>query len=324
MPESTPHGCGRPARGAARRRPRVPPLAWLATLAFAAGVALCGAAPREPPAAQDAQGLPRFDAGTSLLVVAPHPDDETLCCAGVIQRVVRSGGRASIVWLTSGDGSELDLLLAGSLSARSGQELGERRMLEARAASERLGVPPEGRLFLGYPDRGVLSLLTEHRSTPYRSLFTGAAVVPYPAALFPGHPYTGESLERDFGAVLERVYPTLILAPSLRDTHSDHRAAALLTIAAAARHGMLASVRYWIVHGGEGWPAPRGLVRGVPLTPAPASRGLPLSVFTLEPAEEDRMLEALRAYDSQMRTLGPFLLAFVRSTELFASSAGGD
>ena len=48
---------------------------------------------------------------TSLLVVSPHPDDETLCCAGVIQRVLQAGGHVSIVWLTSGDGSELDLLV---------------------------------------------------------------------------------------------------------------------------------------------------------------------------------------------------------------------
>jgi len=84
---------------------------------------------------------------------------------------------------------------------------------------------------------------------------------------------------------------------------------------------MLPGVRYWIVHGGEGWPSPRGLLPGVPLTVAPRSRG-PLAVFALEPAEEDRMLEALRAYDTQMRTQAPFLLAFVRSTELFASRPG--
>lgn len=315
MPESTPV-----SRGACGRRALRPPrgrvgVACLAGLILAAPAGAGGAAVQE---------LPRLDGGTSLLVVAPHPDDETLCCAGVIQRVLRSGGHASVVWITSGDGSELDLLLEGGWFARGGRELAERRMREARTAAARLGVPPEGTIFLGYPDRGVLSLLTDHRASPYTSRFTGASRVPYSAALFPGHPYTGESLERDFGAVLERVRPTLILAPSLRDTHPDHHAAGLLTIAVGARHGMSGSVRYWIVHGGEGWPAPRGLLQGVPLTAAPESRGLALSAFTLEPREEDRMLEALRAYDTQMRTLGPFLLAFVRSTELFASPAGSE
>ena len=312
----------------ARRRVGV---AWLAGLIVGATAGARGApSPQEPAPSPSAappeavQDLPRFDRGTSLLVVAPHPDDETLCCAGVMQRVLRSGGRVSVVWITSGDGSELDLLLEGSLFGRAGLQLGERRMREARAATERLGVPAEGQLFLGYPDGGLQSLLTDHLTMPYTSRFTGAATVPYPAALFPGHSYTGESLERDFGAVLERVRPTLILAPSLRDTHPDHHAAGVLTLAVIARYGVLGSVRYWIVHGGEGWPGPRGLLQGIPLTPAPRSRGLALSVFALEPAEEDRMLQALRAYESQLRTLGPFLLAFVRSTELFASSAGSD
>src|SRR5439155_13541221 len=145
------------------------------------------------------------------------------------------------------------------------------------------------------------------------------AAVPYPAALFPGHPYTGESLERDFAAVLARTHPTLILAPSPRDSHPDHRAAGLLTVAVSTRYGVLSGVRYWIVHGGEGWPTPRGLLPGVPLTAAPRSHALALAAFALEPAEEDRKLQAVRAYDTQMRTLAPFLLAFVRSTELFAS-----
>ena len=313
-----------PATRDARAAPCAPVRAammWLGGLILAAhATALAAPAPPAPVA----EHLPRFEAGTSLLVVAPHPDDETLCCAGVIQRVLRSGGRASVVWITSGDGSELDLLLEGSLTARSGRALAERRMLEARTATARLGVPADAQLFLGYPDGGLRRLLTDHRRTPYSSRFTGAAAVPYSAALFPGHPYTGESLERDFAAVLERVRPTLILAPSVRDTHSDHHATALLTLAVTERRGMLPSVRYWIVHGGEGWPGPRGLVQGVPLTAAPSSRGLALAVFALEPAEEDRMLEALRAYHTQMPTLGPFLLSFVRSTELFASAAGND
>ena len=296
-----------------------PTATLLAAAALAVRAAGCTAAP-----AAAAPSLPHLDAQTSLLVVAPHPDDETLCCAGVIQRVVRAGGRASVVWITSGDASELDLLLIERslfVKPEKARALAATRMREAREASARLGVPEAGQLFLGYPDRGVLRLLTDHRATPYTSGATGAAAVPYRAALFPGHPYTGESLERDFAAVLERVRPTLILAPSPRDSHPDHRATGLLTIAVSTRRG-LPDVRYWIVHGGEGWPSPRGLLPGVPLTAAPRSRGLALAVFALEPAEEDRMLEALRAYDTQMRTLAPFLLAFVRSTELFASLPG--
>src|SRR5260370_27646390 len=78
--------------------------------ALLAATALAVRAGSAAPAAA-ADSLPRLDAHTSLLVVAPHPDDETLWCAGVIQRVVRAGGPPSAVWVTSGDASELDLLL---------------------------------------------------------------------------------------------------------------------------------------------------------------------------------------------------------------------
>ncbi len=281
----------------------------------------CAAGTGTAPAA-DANELPRIDAGTSLLVVAPHPDDETLCCAGIIQRVVQAGGRASVVWITSGDAERLGRPLAESLwlrSAARAREFGARRMAEARAATALLGVPASGQLFLGYPDGGVPALLTDHRLTPYRSPDTGAAAVPYPDAVFPGHPYTGESLERDFAAVLERTQPTLILAPSPLDDHPDHRAAGLLTITVSTRRGSLPRVRYWIVHGGEGWPSPRDLLPGVPLTPAPLGGALVSAAFVLEPAEEDRKLLAVRAYATQMREMAPFLLSFVRTTELFFS-----
>jgi LmbE family N-acetylglucosaminyl deacetylase len=290
-----------------------------------APLAALASAPAQP-ASTGAQ-LPRLDASTSLLVVAPHPDDETLCCAGIMQRVLHLGGRVSVVWITSGDGSVLDLLLI-ERSLRLGsarlRDLGARRMREARAASARLGVGDSGQFFLGYPDRGLQRLLRDHRDSAYTSPYTGASRVPYEHALFPGHPYTGESLESDFTAVLGRTQPTLILAPSSRDSHPDHRAAGALALTASARLGLAPVVRYWIVHGGEGWPSPRELMPGAPLTPAPRGGGLAFAVFALEPAEEDRMLDAVRAYDTQMRTIAPFLLAFVRSTELFAALPGTD
>src|ERR1700680_5309015 len=118
----------------------------LAPAALGVRAAGCGGA---PPAA--AASLPRLDAQTSLLVVAPHPDDETLCCAGVMQRVVRAGGRVSVVWITSGDGSELALLLIEKSlfrQAAKARDLAARRMREARAATVLLGVPAAGQLVL--------------------------------------------------------------------------------------------------------------------------------------------------------------------------------
>src|SRR5262249_9672320 len=40
---------------------------------------------------------------TRLLVLAPHPDDEALGAAGLIQRVVGAGGSVRVVLMTSGD-----------------------------------------------------------------------------------------------------------------------------------------------------------------------------------------------------------------------------
>jgi LmbE family N-acetylglucosaminyl deacetylase len=276
-----------------------------------------------PSAAASSPAVPPIDAATTLLVVAPHPDDETLCCAGVIERVARAGGRVSVVWITSGDAQRMGLLLNEKvlfLSPSRARQFGARRMAEARAATALLGVRPSGQLFLGYPDGAMLDFFGGNPATLHRSGTTGATSVPYADALFPAHPYSAASLERDFAAVLERVRPTLILAPSPQDSHPDHRAAGLLT-QAAIRRGSTAQVRYWIVHGGQGWPSPRELLMGVPLTPAPLSHGLEPTPFALEPGEEDLQLEALQAYRTQMMLMAPFLVAFVRSTELFSTLA---
>ena len=284
-------------------------LLFSALLGGAAGAAAAGA---------DAAAL-AVDRDTVLLVIAPHPDDETLCCAGVMQRVLSAGGRVSVLWLTSGDGSELgSLLIEKSLFANPEKmrSYGTQRMQEARTATAILGVPAAGQLFLGYPDGGMLRLLTQNQAAAYTSRFTGAAAVPYADAVFPGHPYTGARLREDFAAVLAQVKPTLILAPSPLDSHPDHRAAGLLTIAATA--GAAPLVRYWIVHGGEGWPSPRALLEGVPLTPAPCGARLEPRPFALTPTEEDEKLAALKAYHTQMRFMDTFLLSFVRTTELFS------
>jgi LmbE family N-acetylglucosaminyl deacetylase len=293
---------------------------------LAAGLLAAASAPgwaqltRAPSSPAPPPALPALDSGTRLLVVSPHPDDETLCCAGIMQRVLAAGGHVSVVWLTSGDGARGSLLLGGALwgGAPRAVALGERRMAEARAAATLLGVPSADQLFLGYPDGGLLELLRHYHDHSYRSSTTAASAVPYAQALFPGHPNTGASLERDFAAVVARVRPTLILSASPLDLHPDHRAAGLLILGPDMRSVPRA---LWIVHGGEGWPAPRQLMPGVPLFAPPLAAGLGMGPFALSPAEEDRKHEALKAYASQLQLLAPFLQAFVRSNELFALRA---
>ena len=101
--------------------------------------------------------------------------------------------------------------------------------------------------------------------------------------------------------------------------HEDHRATGLAVQRLSRRAGGTAlRVRYWVVHGGDGWPTPCGLLLGVPLTPAPRGAALAPLPFVLEPPEEDRKLAAVRMYETQMKVMAPFLLAFVRTTELFS------
>jgi LmbE family N-acetylglucosaminyl deacetylase len=305
-------------------RPRAALLAVLAALLTATIQTMAAPLPlaHEPVGASAATGIPPIDSRTSLLVVSPHPDDETLCCAGVIRRVISAGGQASIVWLTSGDGSELDLLLIEKtlrVHPQKMRDLAARRMSEARAAAAVLGVPPGRRFFLGYPDGGLLSLMTDHFTVPYYSKFTGAVSVPYEDALGAGHAYTGENLERDFARVLDRVRPTLVLAPSPQDAHPDHRAAGILTLQMLSRRHELKRARFWIVHGGRIWPNPRGLRMKLPLSTPPRGRALGLVPFDLAPLEEADKLEAVRQYHTQLRVMSSFLLSFVRTDELYTS-----
>src|SRR5580692_5817227 len=100
-----------------------------------------------------------------VLVIAPHPDDETLCCAGLLQRARAAGAATAIVWITAGDGFELDaIVVERTLWPRAAdlRQLGAQRLAEAGAAAAELGVPRSRRYFLGYPDRGVAALMSDY------------------------------------------------------------------------------------------------------------------------------------------------------------------
>jgi LmbE family N-acetylglucosaminyl deacetylase len=278
------------------------------------------AAPLSSATGQDFGAFTRADV---LLVVAPHPDDESLCCAGAIARARASGARVALVWITSGDAFELDAHVVEHRLLTKHQDLlglARLRMREASRVAELLGIGRQERFFLGYPDRGVTKLLHENFDSPYQSPHTGAAAVPYAEALAVGAAYTGANLERDFRAVLARVQPTWILAPSPLDEHEDHRATGELVMRVTSALQRSVRVRYWIVHGGFEWPWPRGLHPDAPLAPPRHARDLPWIYFALSPAERALKASAIQLYETQMRLTSSFMLAFVKRNEIYSAA----
>src|SRR5579862_8825221 len=77
----------------------------------------------------------------SVVVLAPHMDDETLGCGGTIARHVRAGADVTVVFLTDGrHGGASYVGLPESERERSQSRLVEIRKEEARSAARILGV----------------------------------------------------------------------------------------------------------------------------------------------------------------------------------------
>lgn len=267
--------------------------------------------------------LRSIHAGDSILVVSPHPDDESLCCGGLINTARRVGANVAIVWITNGDGFKWDaMVVERTIRPRAGAylELGRQRAHEARTAASALDVDPDSLFFLGYPDRGVLSLLFDYYypDIPWRSRFTGEHAVAYDFAVHPGATYDGDDLERDFHSVLMRVNPTLVLAPSPQDTHPDHRGAGLLAWRAMKARGELHKIRFWIVHGGQGWPKPRAYRPDLPQTVPPRGAGMEWEQFPLDESARDAKLRAINSHASQIKVMGRVMHSHVRSLELYS------
>jgi LmbE family N-acetylglucosaminyl deacetylase len=85
-------------------------------------------------------------AGTSCLVLAPHPDDETLGCGATIARKTSAGAPVWVGFASLGTDSHQSRHLTP-------RQLGDIRRGEAREACRRLGVPEDHVLFLSEEDR---------------------------------------------------------------------------------------------------------------------------------------------------------------------------
>jgi LmbE family N-acetylglucosaminyl deacetylase len=263
-----------------------------------------------------------------LLVIAPHPDDETLAAGGVIQQAIRAGVQVKVVVATNGDGQMVSSILLNernSSQTRNYVNVGEHRQAESIHAIEKLGLGPADMIFLGYPDRGTASMwLADWRSQcPYRSVYTRVDMNPYPDTYHTGEMYCGSNLQSDLQDIIENYKPDLVILPHPSDQHPDHEAVsnfARMAIAMASldQAGYSPEIWAYLVHYGM-FPEPRGKHPDSFLVP-PKNLLEPASHWgriNLSPSDISIKYGAIREYSSQFRLFGRFLSSFVRSNELF-------
>lgn len=204
------------------------------------------------------------------LIVAPHPDDDAIGAGGLIQRAVASGARVRVVFATDGENNDWpQRFMHKKLVIRKNDRArwGAMRRNEALEALARLGVERDAARFLGFPDNKIASLARA------------------------GCPKILDALK----TVIDEFQPTLIVSPSSRDLHADHRALA------------------WFVHraAGESTPIVTYVVHGDPCEERMAVR------IGLTPREQLWKRQAIECHKSQLLLSRERFLSYARSIESF-------
>lgn len=169
--------------------------------------------------------LPIPDKQTRLLVIAPHPDDETIGAGGLLQQVREAGGEVRIWLLTDGDNNPWPqrwLERRVWIGAAERERWGRRRRNEVAQALAALGVAAEQLEGFSWPDMGLTGRL--------RGQF--AAMLDL------------------FEVRLRAWCPNVVVLPDLGDHHPDHGVAHVLARLALAREALSPLLLTYLVHGG--------------------------------------------------------------------------
>ena len=161
------------------------------------------------------------------MMIAPHPDDESLAAGILLQKAVAAGASVRVIYATDGDDNpwpQRALERKWRLNAADRKRWGRLRRREAISALETLGLRAADARFLGLPDQGLTRLLLHDcRATAAR-----------------------------IARMIADWSPTHLLLPSTADTHPDHSALAVLLRFAMPDFLMLGRGRMrlsYLVHG---------------------------------------------------------------------------
>jgi LmbE family N-acetylglucosaminyl deacetylase len=276
--------------------------------------------------------MPEPTEGDRIVIFAPHEDDETLGCAGYIQRAVAAGAHLRVVLMTNGEYPELSVVLFEEphLPSRSAFiALGYQRQKETLAALARLGVPASQVTFLGYPNNYLDQMwLPSHWSpqNPVRSVRTRATRSPYANSFTPNAVHCGSSVLRDVETILEQEKPTTVISLHPNDIHVDHwptYAFVQFALEELALRGesfaQQCKLYLYLIHRPH-WPTPRRLRPWLSLDPpAPlvAVGQTQWLAFPLGLQEAFGKYQTIRIYRTQGGGIDPLLSSFARVNELY-------
>jgi LmbE family N-acetylglucosaminyl deacetylase len=145
-----------------------------------------------------------------VLVLAPHPDDESLAVGGLLQKILDAGGRCRVIFLTNGENNpwpQRVIERRWRIGPIDKERWGKRRRLEAISALAELGIPETAISFLGFPDQGLTDLLLS----------------------------ANNEISERLAEHLDEWQPSLLVSPSATDLHPDHSAASVFVRLALAR-----------------------------------------------------------------------------------------
>ncbi len=268
-----------------------------------------------------------FKKDERIMILVPHPDDEAICCAGVIQDALKAGARVRIVYLTNGDHNEFAFIVyERRITLRQGEfiHLGEVRQKEAIKAMKFLGLSEKDLVFLGYPDYGTFEIFTKYwqAGKPFRDRLTRISKVPYKDEPSYGVEYVGQNILTDISRQILDYQPDKIFVSHPADVNVDHKTLYLfLQIALSELEGRIPrpEVYPYLVHC-VGWPKPRFYHPDLELNPPEKFKDSPLRWLRLDlnPAQVDKKYRTILFYKSQTASHAFYLLSFARKSELFS------
>jgi LmbE family N-acetylglucosaminyl deacetylase len=283
---------------------------------------------KEPPVfvKERISAIEPFKKGERILILAPHPDDESIGCAGIIQQALAAGAHVKVLYLTNGDHNELAFIVYEKrLTVRQGVfiYMGQVRRAEAIRAMTLLGLKENDLIFLGYPDFGTFAIFSRYwqAKKPFRDKLTRISSVPYKNDFSFGAPYQGESILSDLEKVLLDYKPNRIFSSHPADVNVDHKSFYLfLQVALSDLKGQIPEPKvspyltHWL-----GWPVPRHYHPALNLYPPKGFWNSQIKWFKADLSSEQlqNKYRATLAYKSQTQVSAFYLLAFARKNELF-------